>query len=447
MSIEPSQIAIFCFMRTPLDILHLGHAMLCKVTLVLVAAVLICQPLAAVSVLSHEQVIDITWESDVRPLLVTRFPAATAEQMKKAHAFAYGGAVIQDVGYYPLGNQLFTNFLHYVRTGDFVASMIRDARDINEYAFALGALSHYAADAWGHSAVNLSVPILYPKLRQQFGNWVTYQDDHEAHLRTEFSFDVLEVAKHRYNSQQYHDFIGFQVSEGLLERAFQDTYGIPMDTLLHYDDLTLETFRFAVGRVVPEMTEVALATHRPAVSHERQDVAKQEFVYHLSRTDYEKQFGNKYRRPGIFARILGFLIKLIPFGPAKILGYRNPTPAAEDHYFRSMDRAIDEYRQLLRQVKTNHLEFPNRNLDTGRLIRAGDYALADRTYVALVHRLAEDQFRHVTPALRANVLAYFREGVPATGSVKSGDWEKVQAALLGLKNHTPAMDGNGAGKS
>jgi hypothetical protein len=177
--------------------------------------------------------------------------------MKKAHAFAYGGAVIQDVGYYPLGNQLFTNFLHYVRTGDFVAWMIRDARDINEYAFALGALSHYAADAWGHSAVNLSVPILYPKLRHQFGNWVTYQDDHEAHLRTEFSFDVLEVAKHRYNSQQYHDFIGFQVSEGLLERAFQDTYGIPMDTLLHYDDLTLETFRFAVGRVVPEMTEVA----------------------------------------------------------------------------------------------------------------------------------------------------------------------------------------------
>jgi hypothetical protein len=421
--------------------------MLCKVTLVLVAAVLICQPLAAVSVLSHEQVIDITWESDVRPLLVTRFPAATAEQMKTAHAFAYGGAVIQDVGYYPLGNQLFTNFLHYVRTGDFVAWMIRDARDINEYAFALGALSHYAADAWGHSAVNLSVPILYPKLRHRYGNWVTYQDDHEAHLRTEFSFDVLEVAKHRYNSQQYHDIIGFQVSEDLLERAFQDTYGIPMDTLLHYDDLTLETFRFAVGRVVPEMTEVALATHRPGVSHERQDVAKQEFVYHLSRTDYEKRFGNKYRRPGIFARILGFLIKLIPFGPAKILGYRNPTPVAEDYYFLSMDRAIVEYRNLLRQVRTNHLEFPNRNLDTGRLIRAGDYALADRTYVALLHLLAEDRFRHVTPALRANILAYFGEGVPANGSVKSGDWEKVQAALIGLKNLTPTMKGNGAGKS
>jgi hypothetical protein len=416
-------------------------------TLVLAVAVLICEPLAAVSVLSHEQVIDITWESDIRPILVARFPEATAEQMKRAHSFAYGGSVIQDVGYYPLGNQLFTNFLHYARTGDFVAWMIRDARDINEYAFALGALSHYAADAWGHAAVNLSVPKLYPKLREQYGDWVTYEDNHEAHLRTEFSFDVLEVAKHRYNSQQYHDFIGFQVSENLLERAFLDTYGIPMDTLLHYDDLTLETFRFAVSRVVPEMTEVALATHRPEVSHERQDVAKQEFVYHLSRADYENQYGNKYRRPGIFARILGFVIKLIPFGPAKILGYRNPTPAAEDYYFRSMDRAIDEYRQLLQQVKTNHLELPNRNLDTGRLTRAGDYALADRTYVALVHRLAEDRFRHVTPALRANVLAYFSEGIPANRSVKSGDWKKVQAALRELKNYTHMMKGDGAGKT
>jgi hypothetical protein len=413
--------------------------MLRKLTLFLAGMfLLMAQPLLAVSVLSHEALIDITWETDIRPLLIARYPNANAEQMREAHSFAYGGSVIQDLGYYPLGNELFTNFLHYARTGDFVAWMLRDARDINQYAFALGALSHYAADTWGHAAVNLSVPILYPKLQIRYGDWVTYEDDHEAHLRTEFSFDVLQVAKHRYTSLQYHDFIGFDVSEDLLERAFQDTYGMPMDMLLHYDDLTLETFRFAIGKVIPEMTQVALATNRPKVKNERDTAAKAEFVYHLSRTDYEKQFGNKYRRPGIFARILGFIIKLIPFGPAKILGYRNPTPKSEDYYFRAMNKAIDEYREMLRQVKAGNLQFPNRNFDTGRLIHPGDYALADRTYVALAERLSEDHFRHITPAIKADVLSYFSAGIPANGSIKNRDWKKVQKALQALEAYSPA---------
>ncbi|HVO64077.1 MAG TPA: zinc dependent phospholipase C family protein [Terriglobales bacterium] len=416
-----------------------------KLTVVLALVSLTCAPSGAVSVLSHEEMIDVTWQSDIRPLLLARFPGISEEQLKKAHSFAYGGSLIQDVGYYPLGNQLFTNFLHYVRTGDFVACMIREARDVNEYAFALGALSHYAADNWGHAAVNLSVPILYSKLRDQYGDWVTYEDDHEAHLRTEFSFDVLEVAKHRYTSMQYHDFIGFDVSEDVLERAFQKTYGIPMDMLLHYDDLTLETFRFAIGKVIPEMTEVALATNRPKVTHERQDQAKKEFIYHLSRADYEKQFGNKYRRPGIFARILGFLIKLIPFGPAKILGYRNPTPKSEDYYFRAMDKAIDEYRQLLQQVRLNKLDFADRNFDTGRLTRAGEYTLCDRTYVALAERLAEDHFHHLTPAVQADVLHYFGQGIPANGSIKNKDWKKVQVALQELQAQKPIAEVNSAG--
>jgi Zinc dependent phospholipase C len=416
-----------------------------KLTVVLAVISLIPAPVAAVSVLSHEEMIDVAWQTDVRPLLLSRFPDTSEEQLKKAHSFAYGGSVIQDLGYYPLGNQLFTNFLHYVRTGDFVAWMIRDARNVNEYAFALGALSHYPGDTRGHAAVNLSVPILYPKLRVRYGDWITYEDDHEAHLRTEFSFDVLEVAKHRYNSQQYHDFIGFDVSEDLLERAFADTYGIPMDMLLHYDDLTLETFRFAIAKVIPEITEVAMATHRPDIGHEPADKAKSEFIYHLSRADYEKQFGNKYRRPGIFARILAFILRLIPFGPAKVLGYRNPTPQAEDHYFRSMDRAMDEYHQLLRQVKADNLQFANRNFDTGELTRAGDYALSDRTYVAYVFRLKDDKYRHLTPSVKADVLAYFSKGLPANGSIKNKDWKKLQLALQELQNHPAVLQVGGAG--
>jgi hypothetical protein len=194
-----------------------------------------------------------------------------------------------------------------------------------------------------------------------------------------------------------------------------------------------------VAKVIPEMTEVAMATHRPEIGHEPSDKAKQEFVYHLSHADYEKQFGNKYRRPGIFARILAFLLKLIPFGPAKVLGYHNPTPQAEDHYFRSMDRAMDQYHQLLRQVKADNLQFPNRNFDTGELTRAGDYALCDRTYVAYVFRLREDKFRHLTPSVKADVLAYFRQGLPANGSIKNKDWKKLNAMLLELQKEPPLL--------
>lgn len=404
----------------------------------LASAILLAAPAVAVSVLSHEEMIDTAWQTEILPLLTARFPDATPEQLKHAHSFAYGGSVIQDVGYYPLGNKFYTNLLHYVRSGDFIRFLLRDARDINEYAFALGALSHYAADSWGHASVNRAEPILYPRLRRKYGNWVTYEDNHDAHLRTEFSFDVLEVAKHRYNGQQYHDFIGFDVSEDLLEHAFQDTYGITMDELLHYDDLTLETFRFAVGKVIPEMTEVALATNRPKVSHEHPDKAKKEFLYHLSRADYEKQFGNKYRRPGIFARILGFLIKLLPFGPAKVLGYRNPTPQAEDYYFRSMDEAMDQYRLLLHEVKAGHLELPNRNFDTGSPTRLGEYALCDQTYAELLRHLAKRHFRDTNPALTSNIVNFFGDAPRPAKSMKNRDWERTRTELLGLKHYRDA---------
>lgn len=390
-------------------------------------------PLLAESVLSHEEIIDIAWDSDIKPALLKRFPQASPEELKKAHAFAYGGSVVDDVGYYPLSNHKFTDLLHYVRTGDFVAAVLRDSRDLDEYAFALGVLSHYVTDFLGHHAINTAVPEEYPKLRAIYGPRVTYEDNHNAHLRTEFSFDVLEVAKHRYNAGQYHDFIGFQVSEDLLERAFADTYGASLDDLLHYDDLTLATFRFSVSKVIPEITQVAIATHKPAEVKELSDRAKQEFVYHISRADYEKEFGSKYRRPGIFARILGFFLRLVPFGPARVLGYRNPTPQTEDLFFRSMDRVVTQYHEFVSQVNAGDLRFPNLNLDTGAPTRPGEYALADRTYADLLRRLAHMHFANVSPELKANLLDFFDVGVQPPPSIKAGDWKRIEGALAELK--------------
>ena len=408
----------------------------------LLLLVLSTSPLLGYGVLSHEELIDIAWDGEIRPALQRRFPEATDDDIKLAHAYAYGGSVIQDLGYYPFGNHEFTNLLHYVRSGDFVAWMLRDARNLNEYAFALGALSHYAADIWGHPAVNAGVAVEYPNLRARFGQSVSYEDNPEAHLKTEFSFDVVQVAKKRYISKQYHDFVGFQVSEDLLERAFEDTYGIKLDELLHFDDLTIETYRFAVSRVIPEMTQVALATRKDKIKTEKNDAARRQFLYNLSRADYERDFGSKYRKPGIFARILALFLRLIPkFGPFKSLGYRDPTAQTEDLYFKSMDNVVAQYQRELKKIETTAPAFPNRNLDIGILTRAGDYELADETYSRLVRRLAHNHFRLTTPALRANILEYFAGG-PVQQNRKSRDWEATKKALEELKavKGRPAAD-------
>jgi Zinc dependent phospholipase C len=385
------------------------------------------------SVLSHEELIDISWDITIRPVLLKRFPSATEDEVQKAHAYAYGGCVIQDIGYYPFGNHEFTNLLHYVRSGDFVAWMLREARDVNEYAFALGALAHYVADIWGHPAVNAGVSLQYPKLRAKFGKLVTFEDDPAAHLKTEFSFDVLQVAKRRYISQQYHDFIGFEVSQDLLDRAFRDTYGINADDLLKTEDLTIGSFRFGVGRVIPEMTQVALATRQHENMPELNDQARKKFLYHLTRADYEKEFGAKYRRPGVFARILAFFLRIIPrFGPFKPLAYRDPTPQTEDLYFRSMNDVVDNYSRMVHEAANGDPNFPNRNLDTGDVTRAGDYKLTDEAYASLVRRLAKHHFANVTPALQANILKFFSSG-PANHSLKKHKWHETQTALIALK--------------
>jgi hypothetical protein len=130
------------------------------------------------SVLTHEAIIDATWKDSIEPLLLCRFPGATPEELLQARAYAYGGSLIQDMGYYPFGSKFFSDLTHYVRSGDFVVALIEESQNLNEYAFALGALSHYAADTSGHqNATNLAVAIMYPKLARRYGSSVTYEDD------------------------------------------------------------------------------------------------------------------------------------------------------------------------------------------------------------------------------------------------------------------------------
>src|SRR6202050_74111 len=214
----------------------------------ILAAVTACQ---GYSVLTHEAIIDSAWDDAIKPLLLTRFPNSTKEELKTAHSYAYGGCVIQDLGYYPFGSHLFSDLLHYVRTGDFVQALIRDSQDLNDYAFALGALAHYAADNQGHRvAVNRAVPMLYPKLRAKYGDTIAYDQNPSAHLKTEFGFDVLQVAKGRYAPDDYRDFIGFEVAKPLLEKAFEETYSVPLKSVFSDFDLAVGTYRYSVSKAV-----------------------------------------------------------------------------------------------------------------------------------------------------------------------------------------------------
>src|SRR5581483_2197717 len=306
------------------------------------------------SVLTHEAIIDLTWNDSIRPLLLKRFPSATPTQLREARAHAYGGAIIQDMGYYPFGNRLFTDLAHYVRGGDFIEALIAESRDLDEYAFALGALAHYAADNEGHSvAVNRTVPILYPKLRAKYGREVTYDENPTAHLKTEFGFDVVQVARGRYAPEAYHDFIGFKVSKPVLERAFAKTYGLEMKDLFTDLDLAIGTYRHTAGAIIPAMTRVAWETKKDEIEKFTPGMTREKFVYNLSRADYEKEWGARYEKPGLWDKTLALFFRVTPkVGPARALDFKPVTPETERKFLDSLTATLGQYRASLRQART-----------------------------------------------------------------------------------------------
>ena len=406
---------------------------------ILLIVLLSCSRSSAYSVLTHEEIVDLLWTDQIQPLLLKRFPGLSPDQIKEAHAYAYGGAVIQDLGYYPFGSKEFSDLVHYVRSGDFVRELLLESQDVDEYAFALGALSHYASDIAGHPAVNQSVAIAYPKLRAKFGASVRYAQDKTAHLKTEFGFDTVQVAKNRYASQQYHDFIGFQVSKPLLERVFPVVYGVELKDVLTHEDLAVGSYRFAVSRMIPEMTRVALQTHKKELMRETPDFAKEKFLYRLSRSDYEKQWGKDYVKPGIGTRILSTLLRYMPrVGPFKGLAFKSPTPQTEDLYFKSINMTVDQYRAFLVQVGANSLVLPNRDFDTGNVTKAAEYTLTDDTYAKLLSQLSDRKFNLTSPELRANILDFYSDlSAPFNTKSDAVRWRDVLAALDQLKLITP----------
>lgn len=405
----------------------------------LVAALLFTWPsqISAYSILAHEAIIDASWKVGLRALLLQRFPDANPEELKQAHAYAYGGAIIQDLGYYPHGSHFFSDLTHYCRSGDFILALLRDSKDLNGYAFALGALSHYAADNDGHAiGTNPSVPILYPKLQKKYGDVVTYEQNPLAHVKTEFGFDVLEVAKERYAPDSYHDFIGFEVDAPLLEQAFRETYGLDLKVVLPNEEKALGSYRRSVSKLIPQATRIAWTLKKNEIQQDEPSVTKRKFLYNLSRASYEKNWGKDYQKPSFFERFIAFLYRILPkFGPLKVLQLRTPTPETERKFEASFNAALDRYKLALRDSREGKQpEVPNDNFDTGKPDPPGSYAMNDDVHAELVEALSKTNFSGMSPELRTELTQFYSDpNAPYATKRKPKEWAKLQVALQQLK--------------
>lgn len=399
----------------------------------LLAPLCLTAPLHAYAVITHEAIVDSEWDDQIVPLLRARFPGATEFQIAEAHAYAYGGSVIQDMGYYPLGSRFFSHLTHYVRTGDFVEALFDESRDIDDYAFALGALSHYAADIEGHSiAVNRCVPLLYPRLHREYGDWITWEDSPWAHVLTEFGFDTLEMVAHHNAPQAYRDWIGFKVPKPLVERAFEETYGLKLSRQILSVDLSVAVYKKTANHLIPEMAEVAWALR----GEQLEKLASSEQhrrLYHLSRKCYADWL-KTFTKPGPGDKLNAFVFRLLPkFGPLSVFDFHAPTVQTEQLFADGLKATVDAYNAELQVARQGHYDPPNIDLDTGRPTQPGEYRTCDWTYATLLHKLRRDHFADITPALRENVLDFYAHSTNDQVREHPAKWRRVSRDLEALR--------------
>lgn len=400
-----------------------------------VGLLLVCLSASSYSVLSHEAIVDALWDVRIKPLLLSKYPRATPDELRIAHGYAYGGAIIQDLGYYPNSSEKFSDLTHYARTGDFILALIKESKDLNDLSFALGSLSHYVGDLDGHRfATNVAEPILYPKLRKKFGPVVTYEDNPGDHLKTEFGFDVLEIAKAHFAPQAYHDFIGFYVAKDLVARAFRDTYGLELSDLFSNFDVAINSYRSVVSRTIPTATRVAWVQKRKEIRQTEPGESGKHFIYVMKRSSYQKEWGKRYAEPSLGEKFLAFLLRLIPpIGPLKALQFKMPTPQVENLFMASFDRASVQYGKELAALAGGSMVLPNKNYDVGVVTPAGVYRMDDEIQVFWLHKLAQKNFSTATPAIRAELRAYFGDlSAPMQIKQQPSAWKQFESDYAAL---------------
>ena len=408
-----------------------------RVIVSLIAATLIAPPCFGYGAFTHQAMVEVSWKTMVVPALLKRFPNASEEQLQKARNYAYGGAIIQDMGYFPFLNKFFSDLLHYVRTGDFIEELIRQSSDLNEYAFALGAMQHYAGDSTGHPvATNRSIPIYYPKLQRKYGDVVTYEQKKSAHSQTELGFDVVDVAAKRYRGEVYNSLVEFQVPASLLQRAFKTTYGIDLKELFDDLDRAIEKYQRTLTRNIPRLTMVAWKLKKDEIIAQNPQITDKDFVYHYTiPKERREQAGSYHKSASTFDNTLAFLAGiLIKLHLLKPLNFRVPTKETEKLFQDGLNATRELYQKLIADAENGTLKLENLNFDTGRLTRPAEYRLADATYAKLLEKLEKDHFRGVTPELRADILAFYADPTaPIATKFNKEQWKTTMRDLEELK--------------
>jgi Zinc dependent phospholipase C len=421
----------------------LQTSLVCRTSLLLV--LMLCGTRNfAYSVLTHEELVDLTWNDTIRPMLLARFPGASEAQLRVAHAYAYGGSAIQDMGYYPFGKQFFSDLTHYVRTGDFVAYLLRNAKTIDEYAFAIGALSHYLGDTLGHSeAINPATGLEFPKLAKKYGPVITYDQSPHGHIRTEFAFDVQELTNAEFAPPSYLRFIGLKVPRKFLEEAFAHTYGFDIHEVLGRSRPALRSYRTAVRSFIPAFAEAEVVLHRHHFPPPPDDDAYRIFIDRVARTNYERKWKHAYKGPGFKAHLLAIVVWMVPkVGPASDLAIKIPTPQTQEWYLLSVNHTVDEFRATLQKLAADPkpVALANDDLDTGYPVRRGDYPLADKTYAKLLERLTSKPDRIIPEDVKHDIVRYYTDAAPGANSEKAAKSEKEMSTRLGLLMQMKSFD-------
>lgn len=410
-----------------------------KAAIVILGLALAAPLCSAYSFLTHETLIDIAWNSSIEPVLVSEYPHATPAELRKARACAYAGATIQDAGYYPFGKGFFSDLTHYVRTGDFVTNLVRDARTSCELAFAMGAMSHYVGDTIGHRyAVNISVPQEFASLEARYGPVVTYEEDEHAHVRTEFAFDVDQLSRGRFAPSGYLRRVGFRVPVALLNRAFYDTYGISLHSVLGDEFAALRSYRWAVRQLLPRVGYAEVLLHRKSFPPDPDTPAFEAFEQKLKQADTENHWeAYRKRKASFLTRVFAVLIFVTPkVGPLSDLAIRGPKPDTEADYVDSVNRSNAEFAQLLGQLRqegAQKFDLTDLDLDTGYVTKPGTYRLTDETYAKLLHRVTADTAKPPI-GLRQNILAFYATpNAPIATKREPKKWQQVQDELAELR--------------
>ena len=408
-----------------------------RASALLLCVLLVCQPAGAYSLLTHEQLIDLTWQSSIVPLLRSRYPGITPDQLEEARSYAYGGCVIQDIGYYPFGDPFASDLTHYVRSGDFIVHLFRDAKDANQLAFAVGALSHYIGDNIGHSmAVNRAVPVEFPKLGAKYGPVVAYAQDKHAHVQTEFAFDINEIAHHRFAPVHYLRHVGLNVPTQQLAAAYYETYGLSEDfSKAKTSRINVRGFRFAVRSFIPRIAYAITLLHRSHMPADPVGPESQKLDSEVAQIAAENDWDKYRKKAGIGTYTLAGFIYIVPkVGPLKLAAIKGPTAATEAEYVRSVNLSADALSSAIGRLVKPHQTLPNRDLDTGAPVRPGGYPLTDDTYAKLLHRLVEDPHHTIPPGLKADIQNYYADpNAPIRTKKNPTQWAQVQSELQTLQ--------------